>query len=206
MAGSWVSIRALHCSSMLAPRSPPRVWHSSLKNCTIWSSVVSLVMKLSRSVMMSMQMEQVSSFLFLGTAREEAEEARRQLVNQWESQVQALEQRLKRSADERKCLEERERELRLEVERARKDAEERGREKSSREVAIMKEELARKGEEVLRQREEMSALVSRWRQEMEGIQASHGEERRQLEEVTNKYQGLKAKVRRYQRHCEAKEV
>merc|ERR1719370_638738 len=47
MAGSWVSIKALHCSSMLAPRSPPRVWHSSLKNCTIWSSVVSLVMKLS---------------------------------------------------------------------------------------------------------------------------------------------------------------
>merc|ERR1719239_1093371 len=70
MAGSWVSIKALHYSSMLAPRSPPRVWHSSLKNCTIWSSVVSLVMK-------SMQMEQVSSFLFLGTAREEATRAER---------------------------------------------------------------------------------------------------------------------------------
>ena len=56
---------------------------------------------------------------------------------------------------------------------------------------------------------------------MEGIQTSHVEERRQLEEVsfstrlsvyfslvhkvTNKYHGLKAKVRRYQRHCEAKE-
>merc|ERR1719289_545433 len=62
MAGSWVSIKALHCSS---------------KNCTIWSSVVSLVMKLSRSVMMSMQMEQVSSFLLLGTAREEATRAER---------------------------------------------------------------------------------------------------------------------------------
>merc|ERR1712212_735956 len=71
MAGSWVSIKALHCSSMLAPRSPPRVWHSSLKNCTIWSSVVSLVM------MLSMQMEQVSSFLLLGTAREEATRAER---------------------------------------------------------------------------------------------------------------------------------
>merc|ERR1712203_613113 len=77
MTGSWVSIRALHCSSMLAPRRPPRVWHSSLKNCTIWSSVVSLVMKLSRSVMMSMQMEQVSSFLLLGTAREEVTRAER---------------------------------------------------------------------------------------------------------------------------------
>ena len=32
-------------------------------NATIWSSVVSLVMKLSRSVMMSTQIEQVKSFL-----------------------------------------------------------------------------------------------------------------------------------------------
>merc|ERR1719400_2257283 len=62
MAGSWVSIRVLH---------------SSLKNCTIWSSVVSLVIKLSRSVMMSMQMEQVSSFLDLGTAKEVATRAER---------------------------------------------------------------------------------------------------------------------------------
>merc|ERR1712088_1090293 len=77
MAGSWVSIKVLHCCSIEAPRRPPRVWHSSLKNCTIWSSVVSLVMKLSRSVMMSMQMEQVSSFLLLGTAREEATRAER---------------------------------------------------------------------------------------------------------------------------------
>ena len=34
-------------------------------------------MKLSRSVMMSMQMEQVSSFLLLGTAMEEATRAER---------------------------------------------------------------------------------------------------------------------------------
>merc|ERR1712107_600022 len=73
------------------------------------------------------------------------------------------------------------------------------------EVALLKEELVRKGEEVVRQREETVTLVARWRQEMEGIQTSHAEERRQLEEVTNKYHGLKAKVRRYQRHCEAKE-
>merc|ERR1712029_186294 len=77
MVGSWVSIRVLHCSSSEAPRRLPRVWHSSLKNATIWSSVVSLVMKLSRSVMMSMQMEQVSSFLLLGTACEEATRAER---------------------------------------------------------------------------------------------------------------------------------
>merc|ERR1719275_371448 len=58
MAGSWVSIKVLHC-------------------CSIWSPVVSLVMKLSRSVMMSMQMEQVSSFLLLGTAWEDATRAER---------------------------------------------------------------------------------------------------------------------------------
>merc|ERR1719430_2035300 len=29
MAGSWVSIRVLHCSSIEAPRRLPRVWHSS---------------------------------------------------------------------------------------------------------------------------------------------------------------------------------
>merc|ERR1719490_360130 len=77
MAGSWVSIKVLHCCSIEAPRRLPRVWHSSLKNCTIWSSVVSLVMKLSRSVMMSMQMEQVSSFLLWGVALEEATRAER---------------------------------------------------------------------------------------------------------------------------------
>merc|ERR1719150_1669704 len=71
MAGSWVSIKVLHCCSIEAPRRLPRVWHSSLKNCTIWSSVVSLVM------MMSIQMEQVSSFLLLGTAWEDATRAER---------------------------------------------------------------------------------------------------------------------------------
>merc|ERR1719499_2505183 len=69
MAGSWVSINVLHCCSIEAPRRLPRVWHSSLKNCTIWSSVV--------SVMMSMQMEQVSSFLLLGTPWEDATRAER---------------------------------------------------------------------------------------------------------------------------------
>merc|ERR1719234_2168403 len=93
---------------------------------------------------LSKQQEQWATIVRRG--REEAEEARRQLVKQWEGQVKALEQRLKRSADERKCLEERERELRLEMEKVRKDVEERSRERSCREVAIMKEELVRKSE------------------------------------------------------------
>ena len=117
--------------------------------------------KLGKELREALGKQQEQWAVIVRSGREEAEEARRQLVNQWEGQVQVLEQRLKRSADERKCLEERERGLRLEVEKARKDAEERGRERSSREVAIMKEELARKGEEVVRQREEMSALVAR---------------------------------------------
>merc|ERR1719275_314752 len=65
MAGSWGSIKVLHCSSIEAPKRLPRVWQSSLKNCTIWSSVVSL------------EMEQVSSFLLLGTAWEDATRAER---------------------------------------------------------------------------------------------------------------------------------
>merc|ERR1712083_1278714 len=48
-------------------------WHSSLAKSTICCSVVSLVMKLSRSVITSMQMEQVSSFL--GAAKAEATRA-----------------------------------------------------------------------------------------------------------------------------------
>merc|ERR1711878_165625 len=36
MAGSWVSIKVLHCCSIEAPRRLPRVWHSSLKNGTAW--------------------------------------------------------------------------------------------------------------------------------------------------------------------------
>ena len=117
--------------------------------------------KLGKELREALGKQQEQWAVIVRSGREEAEEAKRQLVNQWEGQVQALEQRLKRSADERKCLEERERDLRLEVGKVRKDAAESVRERSNREVAIMKEELARKGEEVVRQREEMSALVSR---------------------------------------------
>ena len=49
----------------------------------------------------------------------------------------------------------------MEVERVRKEVDLKGRERSSREVALLKEELVRKGEEVVRQREETATLVAR---------------------------------------------
>merc|ERR1719339_109085 len=67
MMMTWASMRALHWASRLAPNRDPRAWQISFAYATIWSSVVSLVMKLSRSVMMSTQIEQVKSFLLLGT-------------------------------------------------------------------------------------------------------------------------------------------
>ena len=117
--------------------------------------------KLGKELREALGKQQEQWALIVRRGREEAEETRRQLVHQWEGQVQLLEQRLKRSAEERKGLEERERELRLEVERVRKEVDLKGRERSSREVALLKEELVRKGEEVVRQREETATLVAR---------------------------------------------
>ena len=70
---------------------------------------------------------------------------------------------------------------------------------------MMKDEADRRGQEIQRQREEMSAMVNKWRLEMEGIQASHIQEKKELEEMTSKYHQLKSKVRRYQKHVDAKE-
>ena len=117
--------------------------------------------KLGKELREALGKQQEQWALIVRRGREEAEETRRQLVQQWEGQVQLLEQRLKRSAEERTGLEVRERELRLEVERVRKEVDLKGRERSSREVALLKEELVRKGEEVVRQREETATLVAR---------------------------------------------
>merc|ERR1712228_981978 len=61
------------------------------------------------------------------------------------------------------------------------------------------------GQEVNRQREEMSSMVSKWKMEMEGIQLSHVQEKKELTDITSKYHQLKSKVRKYQKHVEAKE-
>ena len=48
-------------------------------------------------------------------------------------------------------------------------------------------------------------MVERWEVEVRNIQESHTKERQEAEDVAEKYRGLKAKVRKYQRHVESKE-
>ena len=73
---------ALHSASNVSePMTVPREWQISLKNWTIWSSVVASVMKLSISVMTSTQMVQLSSLLVLGAAKVEATKAETRRAN-----------------------------------------------------------------------------------------------------------------------------
>ena len=48
-------------------------------------------------------------------------------------------------------------------------------------------------------------MAERWSTEVRNIQQEYTNERRELEEVTEKYRSLKSKVRKYQRHVESKE-
>ena len=82
IVGRLVSNIALHSASKVGePITEPRVWQISLKNATIWSSVVASVMKLSMSVMTSTQMVQLSSLLVLGAAKVEATKAEMRRAN-----------------------------------------------------------------------------------------------------------------------------
>ena len=82
IVGRLVSNIALHSASKVGePITEPRVWQISLKNATIWSSVVVSVMNSSMSVMMSTQMLQVSWLLALGAAKVEATKAERRRAN-----------------------------------------------------------------------------------------------------------------------------
>ena len=80
--GRLDSNMALHSASRVGePITEPRVWQISLKNWTIWSSVVVSVMNSSMSVMMSTQMLQVSALVALGAAKVEATKAERRRAN-----------------------------------------------------------------------------------------------------------------------------
>jgi len=155
------------------------------------------------------------------SGREEADEQRRQIVLQWEGQLEQVESKLKRAVEENVGLAAKEKEMELRMEQWKRAAEERNSvierfksneqrkgedlERKSKDLSMMKEEAERRGQEIQRQREEMSAMVNKWRLEMEGIQASHLQEKKELEEMTTKYHQLKSKVRRYQKHVDAKE-
>ena len=155
------------------------------------------------------------------SGREEADEQRRQIVLQWEGQLEQVESKLKRAVEENVGLAAKEKEMELRMEQWKRAAEERNSvierfksneqrkgedlERKSKDLSMMKEEAERRGQEIQRQRDEMSAMVNKWRLEMEGIQASHLQEKKELEEMTTKYHQLKSKVRRYQKHVDAKE-
>merc|ERR1719449_324473 len=80
--GRLFSNMALHSASRVGePMMLPREWQISLKKAMICSSVVASVMKLSRSVMTSTQMLQVSSLVVLGAARAEAAKAEMRRAN-----------------------------------------------------------------------------------------------------------------------------
>merc|ERR1712240_229500 len=138
-----------------------------------------------------------------------------------EGQLEQVENKLKRAMEEKVGLAAKEKEMELKLEQWKKAADERYSaiqkyknneqrkgeelERKSKELSMLKEEAERRGQEIQRQREEMSAMVNKWRLEMEGIQTSHIQEKKELEETTSKYHQLKSKVRRYQKHVDAKE-
>ena len=153
--------------------------------------------------------------------REEAELSRNQLVHHWESQADHLEQKLRendkarfelKSKDRQNCLileqmknSLNEKEVMIEkIKRDRNVGEDSSR--KERELRLLQEELQRRNSEVQRQRDEMTSLAARWHTEMEDIQATHKQEKAELEESRTKYRLLKSKVRKYHEHTEAKEA
>ena len=154
------------------------------------------------------------------STREEAELSRHQLVQHWESQLDLMEQKLRKTEKEMLDLQSKERqcnsileqmkrtlnEKELTIERMKKvkqnvDLESR----KEKELKLLQEELLKRNNEVQNQREEMSRLVIKWQNEMEDIQSSHQREKQELDDYRNKYHLLKSKVIKYRKHMEAKE-
>jgi len=153
--------------------------------------------------------------------REEAEEQRKRVVRQWETQTEQVEVKLKKIVGEKASIVNKEREAVLVADQWKRTAEERkqvieklkdierGKNedliKKSNDLKLLKEEAERRAHEIERQREEMSSMVIKWQKDMESIQESHTKERKDLQEITEKYHKLKSKVRKYKEHVEAKE-
>ena len=125
------------------------------------------------------------------STREEAELSRHQLVQHWESQLDLMEQKMRKTEKEMLDLQSKERqcnsileqmkrtlnEKELTIERMKKvkqnvDLESR----KEKELKLLQEELLKRNNEVQNQREEMSRLVIKWQNEMEDIQSSHQRE------------------------------
>lgn len=141
--------------------------------------------------------------------REENEESRKQVVDHWESQVDLLEQKLRKLEAEKLEGLSKERQLTSLAEQLKRSQDREaagGSSRKEREVLLLQEELQRRNAEVESQRVEMSSLASKWRDEMENIQTSHAMEKQELDEMRVKYHQLKSKVRKYHKNVEAKEA
>ena len=111
------------------------------------------------------------------STREEAEQARQQLEQHWEQQLALVEQRLKQAEEDKVELTRRERidsgqragqsgkqaELELELQRGKA------------ELQRYRDQALHSSQELERQKGEVGVMMGRWRQEMETIQASHGQ-------------------------------
>ena len=184
--------------------------------------------RLGTELKQSLRQQQDQWETIVNNTRAEAEESRKQLVDYWEGQVDLLEQKVKKvETDKLECLA-KERQLTSLTDQLRRTLQEReaalerfkkdigapgagagagaGSSRQEREVLLLQEELQRRNVEVERQREEMSSLATKWRDEMENIQTSYTREKQELEEVRGKYHQLKTKVRKYHKNVEAKEV
>ena len=182
--------------------------------------------RLGSELKQSLRQQQDQWETIVNNTRSEAEESRKQLVDHWEGQVELLEQKVKKVETEKLESLVKERQLTSLTDQLRRTLQEKeaalerlnkdigpagagavaGSSRKEREVLLLQEELQRRNVEVERQREEMSSLASKWREEMENIQSSHTREKQELEEVRSKYHQLKTKVRKYHKNVEAKEV
>jgi len=151
----------------------------------------------------------------LTTARKQAEEQRKLISDRHDTELAELETRLrsreKEAGDLEAKLDRVESEHGLALDKWRRVLEEKNRtiqsaqNNNNGDIELLKNELNLRVEEVDRQRKEMAAMADRWTDEVKSIHATHQQEKKELAELTEKYHGLKQKVRKYQRHVEQKE-
>jgi len=175
---------------------------------------------LGKELKESLRQQQEKWETIVKNTRQEAEVSRNQLIIHWERQVELLEQKLRLRDKEKMELSSRERqasviieqmkqtlnEKELMIERIKRDKPEgNDGQRRDREMKLLQDELVRRNSDVQRQREEMESLRRKWEIEMEDILSSHHKEKQELDEFKKKYILLKAKVKKYQEHSEAKE-
>lgn len=151
----------------------------------------------------------------LTNTRQESELQRKQIQQRLDEETLRLDDKVKKKEAERSELENRldqvETEYGLALEKWKRVLEDKNRtidnlKTSDQDLELLKAELARRVQEIDNQRKQMTIMAEKWGHEARKIQESHTMERKELEEVSEKYRNLKSKVRKYQRHVESKET